>query len=56
MEEVPEFSEAQRAAYDKLKTLFGLEYVEFIITQGPEVLHARLEAFMRYGTSLIGQE
>ena len=48
-------SEAQRAAYDKLKTLFGLEHVEFIISQGPEVLHARLEAFMRYEASLIGQ-
>ena len=46
MEEVPELSDAQRAAYEKLKTFFGLEHVEFIISQGPEVLHARLDAFM----------
>ena len=55
MEKVPELSEVQRAAYDKLKALFGLEHVEFIISQEPEVLHPRLEAFMRYETSLFGQ-
>ena len=55
MESFPELSDAQRRAYEKLKTLFGLDHIEFITFQGPEVLHSRLEAFMQYEFSLIGQ-
>ena len=39
-------SEAQKVALDKLTAAVGLEYVEFLAAQGPDVLNARVEAFM----------
>ena len=33
----------------------GVNQIDQILAQGPEVLHARLEAFMRYETTLLGQ-
>ena len=54
MDSLPELSDAQRKAYEKLKTLFGLDHIEFM-SQGPDALHARLVAFKQYKFSLIGQ-
>ena len=48
MEELSHLSEAQHLAFDKLTALVEIEQVAYIVTQGPEVLHARLEAFLRY--------
>ena len=33
----------------------GPEYVEFLVSQGPEVLTARVEGFLQYEASLLGQ-
>ena len=55
MENLSHLSEAQRLALDKLTALVGVDQVEYIVGQGPEVLNARLEAFMRYEATLIGQ-
>ena len=55
MESVAHLSEAQRVALDKLRALIGADQVDQIVAQGPEVLKARLEAFMRYEAILIGQ-
>ena len=48
-------SEAQRLALDKLTALVGVDQVDQIVAQGPGVLTARLEAFMRFEATLIGQ-
>ena len=48
-------SEAQKVALDKLTAAVGPEYVEFLAAQGPDVLNARVEAFMQYETALMGQ-
>ena len=55
MESVDHLSEAQRIALDKLRSLIGAEQADQIVAQGPEVLKARLEAFMHYEAILIGQ-
>ena len=39
-------SEAQKVALDKLTASLGLEYVEFLVSQGSEVLTARVEGFL----------
>ena len=33
----------------------GIEQINHIVAQGSEVLHSRLEVFIRYETALIGQ-
>ena len=48
-------SEAERSALEKLKALVGNEQVGIILEQGPEVLCARLVAFMQLEFILIGQ-
>ena len=55
MESFPELSATQRRAYEKLKSLFGLDHIEFLMSQGSEVLLARIEAFMQYESYLIEQ-
>ena len=55
MENISHLSEAQCLAFDKLKSLIGHDQLDQLVAQGPEVLNARLEAFMRYEASLIGQ-
>lgn len=55
MEQSTPLSEAQKVALDKLTAAVGLEYVEFLVAQGPDVLNARVEAFMQYETALLGQ-
>ena len=55
MENISHLSEAQCLAFDKLKRLIGHDQLDQLVAQGPEVLNARLEAFMRYEASLIGQ-
>ena len=51
MENPTSLSEAQKVALDKLTP----EYVEFLVSQGPEVLTARVEGFLQYEASLLGQ-
>ena len=48
-------SEAQRLALEKLSALIGSDQVENIVAQGPEVLMARLEAFLSYEVTLLAQ-
>ena len=48
-------SEAQKVALDKLTASLGPAYVEFLVSQGPEVLTARVEGFLQYEASLLGQ-
>ena len=55
MEVLSYLSEAQRLALDKLTALMGIDQINLIVAQGPDVLQACLEAFMRYEEALIGQ-
>ena len=55
MENISHLSEDQCLAFEKLKALIGADQLDHIVSLGPEVLNARLEAFMRYEASLIGQ-
>ena len=48
MENLNHLFEAQRLALDKLSAFVGPDQIEGLLAQGPEVLKARLEAFMRY--------
>ena len=55
MESLAYLSEAQRVALDKLRLLIGVEQIDHIVAQGPEVLNALLEVFMEFDFTLIGQ-
>ena len=55
MENLTLLSEAQKVALDKLTASLGPEYVKFLVSQGPEVLTARVEGFLHYEASLLGQ-
>ena len=55
MENQNHLSEAQRLALDKLSALVGPDQIKALLAQGLEVLNARLEAFMRYEATLLGQ-
>ena len=55
MEKPTPLSEAQKVALDKLAASLGPEYVEFLVAQGPDVLNARLESFLQYEATLLGQ-
>ena len=55
MENQIHLSEAQRLALDKLSAFVGPEQIETLLDQGPEKLIARLEAFMHYEATLLGQ-
>ena len=48
-------SEAQGLALEKLRALVGNEQVDLILAQGPEVIRARLDAFMQFESTFIGQ-
>ena len=55
MENPTPLSEAQKVALDKLTASLGPEYVEFFVSQGLEVLTARVAGFLQYEASLLGQ-
>lgn len=55
MEQSTPLSEAQKVALDKLTAAVGPEYVEFLVSQGPDVLNTRIEGFMQYEKFLVGQ-
>ena len=55
MESLDHLSQFQRLALDKLRTLIGVEQIDYIVAQGPEVLDSRLEAFMQLEVTCIGQ-
>ena len=55
MELPRDLSQAQQAALAKLSALLGAEHIDLLISQGPEVLTARINAFMQYEATLIGQ-
>uniref|UniRef100_A0AAV1UQI7 Retrotransposon gag domain-containing protein n=1 Tax=Peronospora matthiolae TaxID=2874970 RepID=A0AAV1UQI7_9STRA len=55
MENSTTLSEAQKVALDRLTASLGPEYVEFLVSQGPEVLNARVESFMQYEATLLVQ-
>ena len=55
MESLAYLSEAQHLTLDKLRALIGVEQIDHIVAQGPEVLNAWLEAFMQLEATLIGQ-
>ena len=55
MESLAYLSKSQCLALDKLKALIGVEQIDHIVAQGPEVFNARLEAFMKFEATLIGQ-
>ena len=42
-------------ALDKMTASLGPEYVEFLVSQGPEVLIARVEVFLQFEASHLGQ-
>ena len=55
MESLAHLSQTQRLALDKLRALICVEQIDHIVAQGPEVLNTRLEAFMQFEATLIGQ-
>ena len=55
MENPTPLPEAQKVALDKLTASLGPAYVEFLASQGPEVLAARVEGFLQYEAFLLGQ-
>ena len=55
MESLAHLSQAQRLALDKLRALIGDEQIDLIVSQGPKELKARLQAFMKFEATLIGQ-
>ena len=48
-------SEAQKVALDKLTAFLGPDYVEFLVSQAPAVLTARVESFLQYEASILGR-
>ena len=48
-------SEVQRLAFEKLSELVVVHLIDQILVHSPNVLNTRLEAFMRYETTMIGQ-
>ena len=48
-------SETQGLALEKLRVLVGNEQVSIILAQGLDVIRARLDAFMQFEFTLIGQ-
>ena len=55
MENPTPLSESQKVALDKLTASLSPDYVEFLVSQGPEVLTARVEGFLQYEVFLLGQ-
>ena len=48
METTINLSKTQQLSLEKLRALVGSEQMDLIIAQGPDVIHARLVAFMQY--------
>ena len=48
MKSLAHLTEAQRLARYKLTALIGVDQIDQIMTQGSEVLNARLETFVRH--------
>ena len=55
MKDLSHLYDAHRLALDKLTALVGINQITHIVAQGSEELQARLETFMRYEATLIGQ-
>ena len=55
MERLAYLFKAQRLALNKLRALIGIEQIDHIVAQGPKVFNARLEAFIQFEATLIGQ-
>ena len=55
MEILAHLSEAQCLALDKLRALIGIDQIDHVVAQGPEVLNARLKTFMQFEATLFGQ-
>uniref|UniRef100_A0AAV1UFU5 Uncharacterized protein n=1 Tax=Peronospora matthiolae TaxID=2874970 RepID=A0AAV1UFU5_9STRA len=55
METAMNRSEAQQIKLEKLTAFIGHEQVALIVSQGPDALRARLEAFSNFESTLIGQ-
>ena len=55
MESLAQLTVAQQIALDRLTPFIKIDQIDQILTQGPEALNARFEAFIRYETTLIGQ-
>ena len=47
-------SKAKGLALEKLRALVGNEQVDLILAQGPDVICARLDAFMQFESTVIG--
>ena len=48
-------SEAQGSALEKLRAIVGNEQVDLTLAQGPDVIRPRLDAFVQFESTLIGQ-
>ena len=55
MEKSTPLFNAQKVALNKLIAAVGPEYVECLAAQGPDVINACVETYMKYETTLIGQ-
>ena len=55
METKINLSEVQGLALEKLRALVGNKQVDLILAQGSDVIRARLDAFMQFESSLMGQ-
>ena len=55
MENSTPLLEAQKVALDNLTASLVPEHVKLILSQGLEVLTARVERFLQYEASLLGQ-
>ena len=55
MEKSTPLFNAQKVALNNLIAAVGPEYVVFLAAQGPGVRNARVETFMQYQSSLLGQ-
>ena len=54
MDSLDYLSEAQRLALNNLKAFIGVDQIDHIVVQGPEV-NAHLEAFTQFEATLLGQ-
>lgn len=55
MEEFPPSNEAQQVALEKLTTLIGADGINRIASQGVDALLSRLNGYMQFDATLVGQ-
>ena len=55
MESLARFTDAQWLVLDKLTASIGIDQIDQIMAQGPEVLNVRLQILMRYAKKIFGQ-